>query len=427
MQSNRNQHLVSTSVFFMAASLVACGISSCGLNKKEHYPGKTFGKTTEDQTPEAADPQPDLPPPDSEPTVPQDPEDPVIPTDQVLSHYGFGGSFNLATTRRIFRGADSDRNGSISTGGALDTLAAKALKYVIGDQTANVESLSMLIQQNGVGHNTVTQKVITAGGDNISQFKHEDTQSGTQIIDWALTGTAVSASCPRQFVCIERMAWVPKSGTSKTYCYVDRETQTPVSIPYSPNSNYSKEAFAIALGAGLTSRPIDVIAHPGNVKCDAPDLEIRDRKPVQYKLTMGTRSISGMIRATHRPLPSDAEIVIEYSLLGGESLTPYLPKTGPYIDQLTRLNSKVSYFINSEKHVMVKIERTVLSPLKLEGSAIADYMRENYGQWAAWAFEWAFPAHNDTEGVQLLYSFEFCTHLSVVPNYYNHCTGLITP
>ena len=134
-----------------------------------------------------------------------------------------------------------------------------------------------------------------------------------------------------------------------------------------------------------------------------------------------------MTRATHKPLRSDAEIVIAYSLLLGDPLTPYLPKTGPYIDQLTRLNSKVNYFINNEKHVMVKIERTVQSPLKLEGSAIADYMRETYGSWAAMAFELAFPPQNDTEGVQLLYSFEFCTHLSVVPNYYNHCTGLITP
>ncbi len=429
MPLSHNIRLLPTSAILISACFVAASLSSCGVNRKPHYPNKNYGQSADDQATEAQDPneprepsEPSKPNEPNEPSEPSEPSEPETPTDQVLSHYGFAGYFNLETTRQILRGPDSDRSGSVSPGGWKDAAAAFILKKIIGENT--IESLAMLVRQNGVGHDTVKQDAVTGGGDNIAKLKQDDTQSGTQTIDWALSGSALSASCPSQFVCIERLVWVPTVGSTMTYCYFDYETKAPISIPYSPNSNYSAEAFAAALGSGITSRPIEVVTHPGNVACDAP-VEIRDPRPVQYKLTMGTRSLPVLKRANHKPLTADAEIVIEYSLLGGEPLQPYLPKVGPFIDQLTRLNSKVSYFINSEKHVLVKIDRTIQSVLKIEISAITRYLRETYGETVASLFN-ADPSE-DIEGLQLVYSFEFCTHLSVIPNDYNHCTGYITP
>ena len=120
------------------------------------------------------------------------------------------------------------------------------------------------------------------------------------------------------------------------------------------------------------------------------------------------------------------EVSIQYSLYHSSRKQPYLPKEGPYIDQLTRLNSQMKFFLNTSEHVMVKLERTVQSPLKLEGSQIADAIRETYGDAAAYLAELLFPKDGDTMGAQLIYSFEFCTHLGVIENPFNHCTGTIT-
>jgi hypothetical protein len=425
MLSNHNNHPSTKALVNVSVSLLVLALSACGVQQKPHYGDKTFGQTADEVTNTQAPVVHDAPPPVHEVPAVTEPQDPEAPLDAVLSHYGFEGSFNLKNTRRIFRGPDDTGSGTISEGGTLDGLVSTFLGIVIGSH--NRESLDMLVKQNGARENVVTQKVITGGGDKLSLMKGDDSQSGAQTIDWALPGTELAATCPSQFICIERMVWVPKSGKTITYCYVDHATKTPVAIPYSANPNFSAESFSTMLATSLTSKAIEVVTHPGVVACDATDIEILDRKLVRYELSIGDQTTFSLTRATDHPLTPDAEIVVDYSLVDGTSLRAYLPKVGPYIDQLTRLNSRVSYFINTAEHVLVKIDRTVQSPFKAEGSQLANYMRDTFGEWAAVAFNYAFPARNDTEGVQLTYSFEFCTHLSVIPNYDSHCTGPITP
>lgn len=415
-----NKNIVA--VFALSFSLLAL-ITSCGIDKKPHFGDKTFGQTDAQSggdlpiADEPSEPNPSQP-------VPPVESEPEEPTDQVLSYFGFGGYFNLNTVRRIFRGSDKV-SAEISQGGFLDNVLSRLLGFVIGDGSR--ESLSMMVQQNGRGRNRVTQQAETGGGDNIANFKGGDSQSGTQIIDWALTGSAKAIACPTPFVCVERMVWIPNSGETMTYCYRDHETKKPIVIPYSPNSHFGGDAFAAAIGEGLHSTPIEVVTHPGDVACDAEGIETRDVKLVVYDITMGNladqRSDGFLRRAIHRGLPADTEIVVQFSLYSPEHKQPFLPKTGIFIDQLTRLNSKMRFFLNSQEHVMVKIERTVQSPLKLEGSTVADTIREMYGDTAAYLADLLFPRDGDTVGAQLVYSFEFCTHLGVIRNPFNHCTG----
>jgi len=297
---------------------------------------------------------------------------------------------------------------------------------VIGQHTR--ESLVMTIRQNGDSQNLVTQDASSVGGDNISAFKSEEPQSGVQTIVWALPGSALSESCPGPFVCAERIVWAPKSGTTMTYCYRDHATKKPVVIPYAPNPHFSAQAYKDAIGDGLSSAPIEVVTHPGNVACDNVELETRDINLVAYHITMGDMSDQekpGFLRrAIFNPLMADAEVVVDYSLWNDALGVAYLPKKGPYIDQLARLNSRMRYFVNSAEHAFVKIDRTVQSPMKLE---VTDYIRDTYGSIAASLVGLIFPRENDVEGVQLIYSFEFCAHLGVVSNAFNHCTGRPVP
>ena len=354
--------------------------------------------------------------------------EPEAPSNQMLSHYGFGGYFNLGTVHRILRGSD-EINGEISTGGLLDDMLSGVLSLVIGEDTR--ETLKMLIRQNGEGRNTVQQAAITEGGDNIAAIKGDESQSGVQYLDWVLGDSERSAQCPRPFVCIDRMVWSPNSGNTMTYCYRDPITKQRLAIPYSANPHFSAEAFAIIIGRGIKSKPIDVVSHPGNVSCDDKNVETRAIRQVVYKLSLGglhdQRRPGFLKKAIHRGLVADAEVIIDYSLYHPTLKQPYLPKHGPYIDQLTRLNSRMKFFTSDKEHVMVKIERTVQSPLKLEGSQITEFFREAYGDWAATAVGLIFPADSDTEGAQMVYTFEFCTHLGVVRNPFNHCTGRVEP
>jgi hypothetical protein len=120
-------------------------------------------------------------------------------------------------------------------------------------------------------------------------------------------------------------------------------------------------------------------------------------------------------------------VVIEYRLHDMTRNEPYVPKKGPYIDQLTRLNSKIKFFANTEEHVVVKIERTVTSPFRFGTSSTAQFLRDAYGKSVGDGFVAMMGQENDIEGIQLNYSFEFCTHLSVVKNPHNHCSGISTP
>jgi hypothetical protein len=394
---------------------------SCGIQKKPHYSDKTFGQERQTE---------DLPMDEENANGPRTPEteEPPAAYDQLLSHYGFSGYFNMNTVHRIVRGSD-EINGEISAGGVYDSMLASLLTSIVGEPVK--ETLEMVVRQSNSDHNLVTQKVETTGGDNIAIFKGEESQSGTQYLDWVLPSSEKQNNCPDAFVCIERMVWVPVSGETMTYCYRDPKTKKSISIPYSPNSQFSADAIAEAIGSGITSRPIEVYVHPGKVNCDDQNLEVRDRRFIIYKLSQGNladQNQEGFLRkAIHRSLNADMELIIEFSLYHPELRQPYLPKQGPFIDQLTRLNSKMKFYLNSVDHVIMKLERTVQSPFSLEGSAIADAIRETYGEVAAYIAEILFPKDGDTKGVQIVYSFEFCTHLGVIQNPFNHCTGKINP
>jgi hypothetical protein len=308
-------------------------------------------------------------------------------------------------------------------------MLASLLSIILGEPTK--ENLEMIVRQNGPQQNTVTQKVETGGGDNIANFKGDETQSGTQYLDWALSDPEDSNTCPSAFVCINRMVWIPVSGEIRTYCYRNPKTRESFSIPYSPNSQFGADSIADAIGSGITSQPFEVSVHPGKVECEDQNATVIDRRLVMFKVTKGNladQRQSGFLRkAIHRSLKADMEIAIEYSLIHPRTKQPYLPKQGPFIDQLTRLNSKMKFFLNSTDHVMIKLERTVQSPFKVEGSKIADAIRETYGELAAYIVDLIFPKDGDTVGAQMVYSFEFCTHLGVIQNPFNHCTGRSAP
>ena len=408
--------------------IMVAGLACCGLDRTPHYPDKTFGQghsptdNTTDQTTDQAT--------DADGTGRND--TPTTPENTTLGFYSFNGYFDLDSVVRMLRG-DENSDGQVSEGGITDSLVATALSFIIGDSAE--ENLAMRVQQTTAAQNSVSQNVHTAGGDAISHFKGEGTQSGMQYLDWALNqeglGVAGGTACPKPFVCISRMVWRPVSGETMTYCYRDHASKKPMVIPYSANSNFTAEAFKAAIGNGYASNPIEVITHPGEVACDDTDVETRDINLVTYNLTVGNSGDQDkpdfLRRAIHSPLKADNEIVIEFALYDAQTRRNFTPKTGPYIDQRTRLNSKMRFFTSSADHVIVKIERTVTSPLKLEPSQIAEFIRNSYGNVAGSAVDYLTPKDFDMEGIQLRYYFEFCTHLAVVQNPINHCTGKTQP
>ena len=398
----------------VAAMLVTTG---CGINKKPHWNNKNFGQL-ESENPENL---PVAETPSDERETPSDPEETY---DKVLSHYGFSGYFQMETVRRILRGTD-EINGEVSSGGFLDDMLGNLLSLVIGEE--HRETLTMLVKQNGKGRNRVQQLAITEGGDRIAAVKGDESQSGVQYLDWVLPGSELSKSCPRTFICIDRMVWSPSSGKDRTYCYRDSKTRERIAIPYSANPHFSKDAYSDAIGNGRRSDPIDVVVLKGNTACDNKDAVTLDIERVVYDIKLGNlsgvRNPDFLKKAIHKPLIPDNEVIVDYHLYHSEFRQPYLPKKGPYIDQRTRLSPRMRFFTSSQEHVIVKIERTIQSPLKLEGSQITEFIRQAYGDTAAYLVGLIFPADGDTEGAQLRYSFEFCTHLSVVEKPFNHCMG----
>jgi hypothetical protein len=185
-------------------------------------------------------------------------------------------------------------------------------------------------------------------------------------------------------------------------------------------------SFAAVIGDGLISKPFEVSTHRGTVACQDQGVEVLDRNLVIYRIGLGNladQGQSGFLRkALNQSLEADTEVTIGFSLYNGLAKQPYIPKAGPYIDQLTRLNSNIRFFLNTKEHVIVKLERTVQAPFKFEGSVIADAIRETYGDSAAYIFERLFPKDSDTMGAQVVYAFEFCTHLGVIQNPINHCS-----
>lgn len=390
-------------------------LNACGLDEKPHYPDKRFGQGPID--------------PNTDGTGSEDVSS--EPSNQTLLHQDFSGYFDLTSVRTIYYGEDPN-NGHVSQdNGVIDNAIGTALSFIIpGDAK---EKLEMLVQQQSKEIKAVTQTVQTDGGDALSKFKGEDPQSGSQLLEWVV-GSGQSSSgtqCPKTFVCIKRMVWKPTTGKPLTYCYRDHATKAPMAIPYSANSNFTKEAYERAIGESYVSKPIEVTSHPGEVACDDPEKITHDVNPVTYKLSLGDLSSQASPefhrKATNKPVKADTEVVIEYRLHDVQRDQPYIPKKGPYIDQRTRLNSKIKFFLNSSEHVVTKIERTVMSPFKFGTTSTVQFLRDAYGESVSGALSALSGPENNIEGIQVNYSFEFCTHLSVIKNPYNHCTGQTAP
>jgi len=392
--------------------------SACGLDDKPHYPTKRFGQGTDDAS-------------DVDWTGGDDTSS--EPANQTLLHQEFSGYFDMSSVRAIYYGEDP-HNGHVSQdNGVVDNAIGTALSFIVPAEAK--ERLEMLVQQQSKEIKAVTQTVHTDGGDALATFKSEDSQSGSQLLEWVVasgqSNPESGTQCPKTFVCIKRMVWRPATGKTLTYCYRDYASKSPVAIPYSANSNFTKEAYEAAIGEGYTSKPIEVTAHPGEVACDDPEKITYDVNAVTYKLSLGDLSSQTNPefhrKAKHSPLKADTEVVIEYRLHDLMRDQPYIPKRGPFIDQKTRLNSKIKFFVNSSEHVITKLERTVMSPFKFGTTSTVQFLRDAYGESVSSAFSSVMGPENDIEGVQLNYAFEFCTHLSLIKNPFNHCTGSTAP
>jgi hypothetical protein len=435
MQRCSSPRLVTMGTLWTSALVLA--LTSCGIDSSQHFGEKTFGQTptvnVDDapRTPPTPKPKQNDPetPPVTPPVEPQpDPKPSEEKYDQVLSDFNFQGHFNFDSARRILRGPDAV-HGEISQGGTIDYFLKQFLGYLTGDRSD--EYLNMKIQQHSKGLNDVAQVGKSDGGDRISKFKKDPSQSGTQKIDWQLPSADSKNTCPSPFICAARIVWIPLDGATNTFCYRDHDTKEFISIPYNANPNFGSDAYKSVIGDGLDSSPFEVIKYVGEAKCGDPSAAILDVRLVTYKLALGNLSDTGrsdfLQIAVHKPLTATTEVVIDYSLFDSITGQNYLPKHGPFIDEAAHLNSRMKFFINDAEHTMVKIDRTVQSTMPLEGSQIAKFLRDTYGSWfpLAWVAERLLPPGNDTEGVQINYSFEFCTHLSVIKNPYNHCTGQV--
>jgi hypothetical protein len=401
-------------------------LTSCGVERSRHFKDqeKRFGQDpANDDLPLVPDDEDQ-----SEPTADNDTDENEPPRDLLLSHYGFSGYFDLDTVRRLLRG-QGGINGEVSHGGMFDSMLASMLETIVGDSKR--EQLEMLIREDGVGQNRLTQQGYTEGGDSLAKILNQEGQSGSQILKWDLPKPNSNSSCPDGFICISRMQWVPLRGTAMTYCYRDPVSKEPLSIPYSPNSQFGADFFVDVVGDGITSLPFEVTSHPGTVACTDPELAVMDRRLVLYTIKRGdltdSRKRNFLRKAIHRRLESDTEISINFYLFHPTQKKPYLPKKGPYIDQLTRLNSKLRFFLDTKQHLIVKLERTVQSPFDMSSDTVFNAIRDTFGSATAYLAQLIFPIGGDTTGAQVVYAFEFCSHLGVVDQAYNHCTGQNTP
>lgn len=417
--------------------LCSVGFSACGIDHRPQYKNKTFGRVATPEAPElpVIEPpqgetpkEPIVPKPDPviEPEDPRDPPpQPEPPINEVLGHYSFMGYFNLETVHRITKG-NGHQDGRVTSGGTLDNIIAELLAFVLGPDPE--ERLSMQVTMTGEDSSVIKQFGKTEGGDRISELKGEESQSGTQLLDWVMPNDEKSVDCPTPFICIKRMVWQPQTGKPLTYCYRDMASKKTALIPYSANPHFSTEAFQRAIGRGIQSRPIEVVKLDGIVSCEDEDTIVRDVKPVVYNVSLGSlldqNAPKFMRVATFTRLFANVEIILKFSLYNPDTGKLYVPSKGPYIDQLTRLNSKMRFFINNTENVIVKIEQTIQQELRTEDpETVIRNIARKYGTGAAKLARLALVFDRDTQGIQLVHSFEFCTHLDVIQNPYNHCTG----
>jgi hypothetical protein len=402
---------------FYLRMTVVLFVAGCGVSTSPHYEGeKTFGRTSEvdphadsdmegsdiEETDHQSDPIPPSPI-DPEP-VTNDEETPVIdePTTSghdLLGHYSFKGYFEVDTLARIIDGRGIE--GELVSDSFLDSMVKGYFENVTNVE--GPETLDLVTNEDGRGRQKVEQIGHTTKGDRVNETNNNsESQSGKQTLYWNLDQDFLAASgCPKTFVCVDRITWQPERGDEWTYCFYDKESKKPIAVPYSPNTHFGPEAFKAALGpTGEVRRKFIISKHSGLHSCDSPDRTTLTRHVLEWKLSLGnlipSREPGFLKLAKYRPLIPDTEVSISYQPYSESLGRSYQPRKAPFIDQMSRFNSKIQYFLNSKEHVFVKMIRTVQAPTSGLSTWIAN-------------------------GMQVNYVFEFCTHKAIVEDPVNHC------
>lgn len=443
------KHIFCSQVFTAPILLVlAAAATSCGIATSPHYNGtKDYGQDI-DNTPLTASDEPvETPPSAPAPTIPTPPlpapvseptgeEPPATSGQDLLSHYELVGYLDTSTTARIIEGSGTD--GEISPEGNIDP-PIRALLRLMTSMNSD-DTMEIITHENGRDRQSVTQKANSPSGDFISSMRGDDSQSGTQTLDWVLDqGKAKmkdSGSCPRPFICVDRIIWQPNKGDTWTYCFRDADTNLSLSVPYAPNTQFGPDGFRSALPDGFhLSKPFAITKHPGKVSCTDPNIETRDRDLMMWRASLGTLAASrrpGFLKkAVHKPLTSDTEVLIEYKPYNTRLGRWWQPKRAPFVDQMSRFNTKLRYFLNSQDRSFVKIIRTVQLPLNLSMADAFDAFASRNDTFslaplasdAAIGLRTMFSNDDTTTGIQINSIFEFCSHKAVHVNRFNHCTG----
>lgn len=414
---------------------------SCGIDKEPHYDEeKTFGRdpvVLPLSNPTPMPPPPILPAPPTETPAPSpEPgvEEPPLTTGRdMLGSFKLLGYFDSRSASRIVRGSGSD--GEVVNDGLLDPALKGLLALLTRDDSH--ETLDMTIQENGYTRASVVQKAHTANGDFLSGLIGAEGQSGTQTLDWALAQDSEERECPQPFICVDRILWKPEQGKTWTYCFSDRDSNKSLAVPYAPNPQFGLDAFKDTIPSeGRRSKTFWMTSHPGLVSCEDPQRFTWRRDLFQWKLSLGdksaTRQRDFLKKAIHKPLKVDAEVVVEFGLFNPDLNRTYQPKGPPFIDQISRLNTKTRYFISTANHTFVKIERTVQTPLELSLAGVLTTLADDRGgllsqliTGAATGLRELFSSDSSTTGLQVNYLFEFCGHKAASGDLYDHCTGRV--
>ncbi|MCX6126125.1 MAG: hypothetical protein NTV34_15445 [Proteobacteria bacterium] len=433
-------------IVFMVISDVL-SLTSCGVQDGPHYQEqKDFGRDPVATPLVTEETRTEAPPEIAKTSVPKHTaaeieeklpvEPPSTSGHDLLGHYNFKGYFDSSSVARIVNSSGSD--GEITDSGIFDPILKGLFDLLTSDESN--ETLNILTHEDGHTKQAVTQKAHTENGDFLSYLKGDDAQSGTQILDWLLATTDSVSECPRPFICVDRIQWQSEDHSEWTYCFQNPDTKSQVVVPYGPNSQFGLEAFKAALPKGsLKGTPVVMIKHPGLVSCDNPNVETRSRQLIQWKISMGdlsrARKPGFLKKAIYKPIAPDAEIVIEYQPFNSRLSRGWQPKKPPFIDQVSRFNTKVRYFLNSQERSIVKIERTVQSPMVNPVELATTSLRKTYaGTFFASLIDQAitglqniFSMHENTTGLQVTYSFEFCGHRAANADRFDHCTGRVRP
>lgn len=395
--------------------------TSCSPSNDAHFPDKkTFGKKENDSTTNNPPLDLDSNTPGnspSEPTGPTEPEpgetqqpnpdqEEEYTFDQTLFHFQFQGGFDQKSLQRIVNKSSSGpvKEGELVSNNILiDPLVDSFFSNAINVQ--GPETLDLIIRENGKGFFKVPMIGLTTKGDNLQRENgSSETASGDQILYWTTDAEALARStCPKTFICVERLTWQPTKGQDWTYCMRHPQTRLPMPVPFSPNPNFTKDAFEASVPTKLESPVVLVSKHPGIQSCDDPEIVTQSIDTIKWTVTPMSAAAStqrGFYKyATYNSLPADVAMKIDIQRYSYPLGRTFQPRKAPYVDQSTRLNSRVIYYLNTAERVYTKAVRSSQEPVN------------------------TFPGTFVSNGIQVDYHFELCQPVSATTPTFNHCTG----